>query len=101
VDLISFLSFVRIQQQAREILTMAVNRKSGSLSKDLQTLKQQNAALEKQVKELRAERDSYVRALHGWAKERISKEDLKKWMAEEKLEGSLMEFIHEIEQRKS
>jgi hypothetical protein len=74
---------------------MATKRKTGPLPKHSQDLKKQNTALRKHVKELRAERDSYLLTLRAWAKKRISKETMKHLMAEEKLEGSQMEFINE------
>jgi hypothetical protein len=80
---------------------MATNRKTGALPKHPQDLKKKNAALKKQVKELRAERDSYLLALHAWAKKRISRDAVRNLMAEEKLEGSLMQFIDEVEQGNS
>lgn len=62
---------------------------------DVGSLRKENSLLKKQLAELTAERDSYRRALHQWAKEWVTEERVRGWMAEERVEGSLMEFINE------
>ena len=65
--------------------------------KSLRHLQQQNQILQNKIKELETERDDYLRTLHAWAKEKITQEEVLKWMDEEKGGGSLAEVIQNLE----
>jgi len=75
---------------------MATTQNSDSFSEDLNALKDQNAALRRQVEQLQAERDSYRRTLQSWAKETMTEEIVQGWMLEEKVQGTLPDFINEV-----
>lgn len=77
---------------------MSAKKKNGAAETD--QLKKKNALLRKQLKELKAERDAYLHAIHTWAKKRVSEEEVERWLQEEKVEGSLSEFIREVKQGK-
>lgn len=80
---------------------MANNQKNGSPSDDLELLKKQNAALQLQVDNLTAERDAYLKHIYSLAKQNIpSEEEVQGWMAEEKVEGTLLDFINEVRNEK-
>jgi molecular chaperone GrpE (heat shock protein) len=75
---------------------MAATQKTDLSSQEIESLLKQNAALQMQVEQLRAEGESYRRTLQSWAKERITEEVVQGWMAEEKVEGSLLDFINQV-----
>jgi flagellar biosynthesis chaperone FliJ len=59
-------------------------------------LKEQCEALQKQVADLQSERDAYLqRVAVALAKKYVTEEVVEGWMAEEKVEGSLLHFIEE------
>ncbi len=73
---------------------MTTKRKTSLHGREQDTrLKKENTALRKQLRELSAERDHYRRALHAWAKERISAEELQQWMKQDEEDGSLLELL--------
>jgi len=79
---------------------MRTKRKTRSTGSPNEKLKKQVTTLRNQVKQLTDERDQYLRAVHAWAKEKISASELQEWMNETEEEGgSLLELIATLQKR--
>ncbi|MBM4072248.1 MAG: hypothetical protein FJ271_25470 [Planctomycetes bacterium] len=77
---------------------MPAKKKPIHADSDLQSLKRENASLREQMRALRDERDCYLRALHTWAKKKLTPQSVKRAMAGRQVPGSLTSFIREVDE---
>jgi hypothetical protein len=63
----------------------------------VKALRQENEALKEQLKATAAERDAYLKAVHHYAKAKITAQDLIAWSSEVEDSGeSILDVIEEI-----
>ncbi|MCI0380416.1 MAG: hypothetical protein L0215_22760 [Gemmataceae bacterium] len=80
---------------------MAASKKVNRNDNALRDLKKENAFLKKQLKAVETERDAFRRAVHAWAKQRITPAQLREWDKEDEDSGkTILDVVAEVKRSK-
>ena len=73
-----------------------MNHDPAQLEEENRRLKEENASLQKRLAEMEADKEAYLqRAVRSLARQMLTEEVVRGWMSEEKVEGTMIDFINE------